>query len=189
MRIKLFEHFIAKDWDIVSELRKSSKWSEVVPDRDHIACQFEYPLNDEVKAVIIGLDKVNGLDPIKGRIISLNLYLKYDNGLYYTDSVTQPYNRNHSSYRHTNSDIVKWCELVAKDQLQYFTEREKLPTDNELKDIFAEITDDMGYLLDDIKYGYMNAGTPKYNGTNVYDYDEDPFFTKSHINPPVNQGL
>lgn len=163
---------------ILKELEKS--WT---PDKnlmEHWSYKYDHKLSNGYVISIIGL-KSRSSD-------TMILYLNVGDKLSMIDYVVEPYNKRNSELRSSEEKdpkaILEWCIKTGEEQSQFYIERESLPTDDELRDAFIELSEDMGYVLTDIKYGYTNEpfvkAKPEFDGKTLFEINEDPYSNRSH---------
>lgn len=175
---KIFEAITHQE-SVLDELNSDERWVMDTKNlMDHWAYKYDHTLPNGYVLSIIGMKKDRGG-------VNMILYINFDNKLdsrHMIDYVIDPYNKSHRDIR--SNSILDWCIKVGEEQSQYFIERETLPTEDELRDIFIELSEDMGYVLRDIKYGYTNVPfvkpKPEFDGKTLFEVDEDPYWNRNH---------
>ncbi len=171
---KIFETHTIQE-SVLEQLSSDKRWVTDSDLMEHWIYKYDHTLPNGYVLSIIGLLKDRGQ-------VYMGLYINFDDKLSLVDHVTDPYNKSHIDISYQN--ILDWCIKVGEEQSQYFIERESLPTEDELRDTFIELLEDMGYTLIDIKYGYTNTpfvkSKPEFDGRTLYEVDEDPYWNRSH---------
>ena len=181
---KIFESY--KKEDIVDALSKSEEWEMIEPtDFDHWSYQFEFKIYKDLFISVLGIRSTNS----EWSSYTLNLYMKYNGeydyicGCEYIDAyyvrnvgaITKYFNSR------TTKDTLHMIEAIGEYQSEFYKDREKLPTDDELVMLFDYLSD-MGYLLhDDIKYGYIKL--IKDNVVDLYECNP-PVYHKNNSSRP-----
>ena len=171
---KIFEAVTIQE-SILDELETDERWISDTNLMDHWAYKYDHTLPNGYVLSIIGMKKERDG-------VTMILYINFDDKLNMVDYVIDPYNMLFRWMR--REEILDWCIKIGEEQSQYFIERETLPTEDELRDTFIELSEDMGYVLESINYGYTNVPFPKpkseFDGKTLFEVDENPYWNKNH---------
>jgi len=143
---------------LILEIRHTTGWKELSNPSDtypNTIFASEYLIERGYKILL--LIKKNDA------IINAPFYLKNEikDELIWLDSLVTPI-RNRR-YQMSNSD---WMIDIAKRQMEYYYQLDKMPDEVELRDMLTDITD-LGFEIDLITFGYVNNSFP----TDYWDRD------------------
>lgn len=157
----------ADEKKLLQELESDKNWIKGKVLHSDMAYIYEYKLNDKYKIDIIALNKEGG-----GGQLSINLYFVDDkSSIIYMDSIFNPYNKIIPQ----GDSFTEWCIKMGRKQLDYYKEKDRIPTEHELMDAFIELID-IGFEIPDnqILYGYTSMDFPRSS------YDNGAYFNKDH---------
>jgi len=152
---KLFESTIAdrEVSGLLSELVYNTKWTkienpnEIYPDA--IYC-YEHQLNERFTVILL-IRKSNDLITTTSHIRD-----EKDGTMSYLDNIFNPYVNKVLYRNHEYNKYTSFAIRLGENQLEYYSEIDKLPSEEELRaEILTDLTDN-GYGINKIEYGYVN---------------------------------
>ena len=137
---------------LILEMRYTKGWKELANPSDtypNTVFASEYLIEKGYKILL--LIKKND------DIINAPFYLKNEikDELIWLDSLITPIQNRR--YQMSNSD---WMIDIAKRQMEYYYQLDKMPDEEELRDMLTDITD-LGFEIDLITFGYVNNSFPE----------------------------
>lgn len=135
---------------LISEIKYSKDWMEIKNTSPYPNAIFgaEYLIEKGYKILLL-IKKNNNF-------VTSSFYLKNEiiDQLLWLDSLDTPIaNRSYGLNK------IDWMIGIAKNQIDYYHQIEKMPDKEEIKDMLTDVTD-LGFEIDSIELGYVNNSFP-----------------------------
>lgn len=157
--LKLYESF---ENDILDLLKNNKDWKENKNIPDHIKFEYKYKLKNNIDVCITGLI-LSHFDRI-----STCCYIYANDEYFYVDYIENGKFAYIKSHHYACRDnILKSAIEICKGCLPYFTDRVKLPSDEELiQKYFVSFEEEIGFEFRDIKWGFVYTNFLKQDESN-----------------------